>query len=112
LDSLTDAQKICLYRGFHALFSLRDGLQRAPVVRALGSHNCQEFRSLKEKWETVAKELQTLPRGPREFISEIKKRLDWSECAAREGCRIRLLLARIDGFLNDFDTILIEVFAN
>jgi hypothetical protein len=111
LDNLTDEQKICLYRGFHALNALRDELQNVPAVEVLPVHKCGRLKALKEKWRTVAKELSIVRQGPTEFILKMKEQLDWSTCDS-EKCHVRLLLTRIEDFLKGFDDILIEIFGH
>lgn len=106
LYALTDAQKICLYRGFLGLMALRNQLRVVPEVGT----KCACWAGLKEQWKIFAQK-DGLPDDPKLFIGEAKNAISWGLVSTHAGeCGRTELLREVDNFLKEFDACLVNFF--
>lgn len=106
LDALTDAEKLCLYRGFHGLSALRSQLRVMPEVNT----RCRCWNTLEGQWKTSA-ERDGLPDDPKQFLEEVKRGINGGRIGAHSGeCGKSELLREVDKFLEGFDACLMNFF--
>lgn len=113
--SLSDAEKITLYRGFHGLSRLQNQLRAIPHTTN-GDSNCRcrsnwGHPSLQSMWDRVGKDLVHCI-GPKEFLLGMKNRLsgDRQPCNDSKECMLVHLCSDIDQFLEKFDDYLVHFF--
>lgn len=117
LSILTDAQELCLYRGFISLSALRDQLRSMPEIeRSRVPSTCFCLDSYRKLWSEHAQKLfaDDSFNGVIEFLVEMKRRLSidsWTGKYHTGGlCGCVQLRNEINSFLDGFDASLTRIF--
>ncbi|KXN89319.1 hypothetical protein AN958_05817 [Leucoagaricus sp. SymC.cos] len=107
LDALTDRQKICLYRGFIALSSVKHQLQNFPSRNYRVCH-CNRYSNFQNSWVHQAASLEA--RGPpyndpKEFIQEMKRTVSFGRdvCGHHNGCWMNEFRGKVERLSQDLD---------